>query len=140
VHRARLGQAPSELVGADPVVTPHPKYYEEKLDPDLLELVDPTIRVVHTKAIPIGSPRIIGDIGCARYIGSLRRSTNLYLGKEIDFLHITSFQLCRFAGSTSVSQASISVCIDYQDRGCMSGRGRQTFQQGLALVSVRHLA
>src|SRR3954463_10533996 len=90
VHRARLWAKYLPEFGWDPiVVTADPKYYEEKPDPALLQLVDPSIRVIHTKAISISSPRVIGDIGLRAFYWQMNAIDDLISRGAIDFLHIT---------------------------------------------------
>ena len=64
VHRSRLWAQHLPEFGWEPIiVTAHPDYYEEKLDPTLLDLVSPELRVIRTGAIPTKPVRFVGDIG-----------------------------------------------------------------------------
>src|SRR5262245_3268674 len=90
VHRSRLWAQHLPEFGWDPIiVTAHPDYYEEKLDPAMLGLVSPDMRVIRTKAIPTKPVRLVGDIGIRALPWHLAALDGLIARKEIDFLHIT---------------------------------------------------
>src|SRR3954451_1080732 len=90
VHRSRLWAQYLPEFGWEPIiVTTHWNYYEETLDPALLELVDPELRVIRTKAIPIKPIRLLGDIGVRGFYWHLKALKSLVACKEIDFVHIT---------------------------------------------------
>jgi hypothetical protein len=98
------------------VVTAHPRYYAEKLDPALLQLVDPSIRVVHTKAIPAGPPRIIGDIGLRALYWQFEALNGLIARKEVDFLHITiPSNFAALLGQALYRRHRFPFGVDYQD-------------------------
>src|SRR6516165_9548936 len=89
-HRSRLWAQHLSEFGWEPViVTAHWKYYEEELDWALLELVNPQLRVIRTKAFPVRPVRLIGDIGTRALYWHFRALDELIVRKEIDFLHIT---------------------------------------------------
>ena len=90
VHRSRLWAQHLPEFGWEPIiVTAHWKYYEEKLDPALLKLVNPELRVIRTKAIPATPLRIVGDIGIRALYWHFKALDELVVGNEIDFIHIT---------------------------------------------------
>src|SRR5438093_11045709 len=89
VHRSRLWAQHLPEFGWEPIiVTTHWKYYEEALDPALLELVSPELRVIRTKAIPVKRVRIIGDIGVRALYWHLQALDELIVHTEVDFVHI----------------------------------------------------
>ena len=91
VHRSRLWAQHLPEFGWEPiVVTAHWKYYEEKLDSALLKLVNPELRVIRTKAIPITPLRIVGDIGVRALYWHFKALDELVVRNEIDFIHITA--------------------------------------------------
>src|SRR5215471_2013145 len=90
VHRARLwAQYLPEFRWEPIIITAHPVYYEEKLDPALLDLVSPELRVIRTKAIPTKPVRLVGDVGVRALPWHFRVLDRLIAHKEIDFVHIT---------------------------------------------------
>jgi hypothetical protein len=90
VHRSRLWAQYLPEFGWEPIiVTAHSDYYEEKPDPALLELVDPELRVIRTKAIPTKPARLVGDVGVRALPWHFKALDDLIVRKEIDFVHIT---------------------------------------------------
>jgi hypothetical protein len=90
VHRSRLWAQHLPEFGWEPIiVTAHSDYYEEKLDPALLDLVSPELRVIRTKAISTKPVRLVGDIGVRALPWQFGALDGLISRKEIDFLHIT---------------------------------------------------
>src|SRR5437763_9742771 len=78
VHRSRLWAQHLPEFGWDPViVTTHWNFYEESLDPDLLDLVDPELCVIRTKAFPTRPLRIIGDVGVRGFYWHLKALSSL---------------------------------------------------------------
>jgi len=89
VHRSRLWAQHLPEFGWEPIiVTAHPDYYEEKLDPTLLELVSPELHVIRTKAISTKPVRLVGDIGVRALPWHFKALDELIARKEIDFIHI----------------------------------------------------
>ena len=90
VHRARLWAQYLPEFGWSPiVVTTHPRYYEERLDPDLEMLVPPDLRVIRTGALSTRPLRLVGDIGARGFWWHYRALGQLAAAGEIDFVHIT---------------------------------------------------
>jgi hypothetical protein len=90
VHRSRLWAQHLPEFGWEPIiVTAHSDYYEESLDPALLNLVSPEVRVIRTKAIPVKPLRIVGDIGVRALPWHFKALDTLIRRKAIDFVHIT---------------------------------------------------
>jgi hypothetical protein len=90
VHRSRLWAQHLPEFGWEPIiVTTHPDYYEEKLDPTLLDLVSPELRIIRTSAIPTKPVRLLGDIGVRALPWHFKVLNELIAHREIDFVHIT---------------------------------------------------
>jgi hypothetical protein len=90
VHRTRLwAQHLSEFGWEPTVVTTHQRYYEERLDWELEQLVSPALRVVRTAALPTRPVRLVGDIGVRALPFHYRALSQLAQAGEMDFLHIT---------------------------------------------------
>jgi hypothetical protein len=90
VHRARLLSQHLKEFGWRPIiVTTHWRYYEEALDWDLASLVDPTLEVIHTNAVPTWPIRVIGDIGVRALPWHLAALERLRREGRMDFLLIT---------------------------------------------------
>ncbi len=90
VHRARLWAQHLPEFGWKPIiVTTHWRHYEEKLDWELMGLLDPELEVVRTWAAPTKPLRVVGDIGVRGFYGHYRALCDLAEAKRIDFLHIT---------------------------------------------------
>jgi hypothetical protein len=90
IHRSRLWAQHLPEFGWEPIiVTTQWKYYEEVLDPALLELVSPELRVIRTKALSVKPVRVIGDLGARALYWHFKALEELITRKEIDFVHIT---------------------------------------------------
>jgi hypothetical protein len=90
VHRSRLWSLYLAEFGWEPIiVTTHPRYYEEALEPELEKLVRAGLRVIQTGAIPTRPVRLIGDIGVRGFWWHRRALLELAERREIDFVHIT---------------------------------------------------
>lgn len=117
VHRARLLSQHLEDFGWRPIiVTTHWHHYEEELDRELASLVDPSLRVIHTSALPTKPVRLIGDIGIRSLLWHHAALRKLRDGKEMDFLLITvpSFYSA-LLGQMLYRQAPLPFGIDYID-------------------------
>jgi hypothetical protein len=117
VHRSRLWAQYLPEFGWEPIiVTAHSDYYEEQLDPVLLELVSPELRVIRTRAIPVEPVRLVGDIGIRALYWQFKVLDELVRRKEIDFLHITiPSNYTALLGEALYRQHSFPFGIDYQD-------------------------
>ncbi|HUF49050.1 MAG TPA: hypothetical protein VMM93_14635 [Vicinamibacterales bacterium] len=90
VHRARLWARHLGEFGWEPtIVTTHYRHYEEPPDWDLDALVARDLRVIRTRALPLGPVRLIGDIGLRALPFHHRALARLARQGEMDFLHIT---------------------------------------------------
>src|SRR4051794_9656588 len=90
VHRARLWAQHLQEYGWQPVVvTTHWNYYEEMLDWELYDLVDPSLEVIRTKAFGVRPLKVIGDIGVRAFWWQYHALAELASSKAIDFIHVT---------------------------------------------------
>lgn len=117
VHRSRLWAQHLPEFGWEPIiVTAHWKYYEEKLDPTLLELVSPELRIIRTKAIPSKPVRLVGDIGVRALYWQFKALDQLVARKEIDFIHFTiPSNYLALLGQMLYGRYRFPFGIDYQD-------------------------
>ncbi len=117
VHRSRLWARHLPEFGWEPiVVTAHPDYYEENLDPALLELVNSELRVIRTKAISVKPVRLAGDIGLRALYWQFNALDELVARKEIDFVHITiPSNYAALLGEFLYRRHRFPFGIDYQD-------------------------
>src|SRR6516164_4996707 len=80
VHRSRLWARYLPEFGWKPIiVTTHWDYYEERLDPTLMDLVEPHLQIIRTKAIPLRPVRIVGDIGLRALFWHVRALNELVM-------------------------------------------------------------
>lgn len=117
VHRARLLCQHLHEFGWRPIiVTTHWRHYEEALDWELNSLVDPSLEIIRTKAIPTRPLRVIGDIGVRALPWHLAALRRLRAEKRMDFLHITvpSFYSAAL-GQLLYRDAPLPFGIDYID-------------------------
>ena len=64
VHRTRLFAMHLPSMGWEPIVlTVHHKYYEEKLDWNLVKLLPKELKIERVRALPVKPIRLVGDIG-----------------------------------------------------------------------------
>jgi hypothetical protein len=117
VHRARLWSLHLGEFGWDPViVTTHWKYYEEKPEMELLELLPADLKVIRTKAFGTRPIRLVGDIGIRAFHWHRRALCNLAQTGKMDFLHITipsNFSAC--LGRLVHHKFGVPYGIDYID-------------------------
>jgi hypothetical protein len=90
VHRARLWAQHLHEFGWKPIiVTTHWRYYEESLDWELCELLDPDLEIIRTPALPTKPLRVVGDIGIRGLPWHLSALRRLVRTNRVNFLHIT---------------------------------------------------
>lgn len=90
MHRARLlSQHLAEFGWRPIIVTTHWRHYDEALDWDLASLVDPSLEVIRTRALPTRPVRLIGDIGVRALPWHLAALRQLRRERRMDFLLIT---------------------------------------------------
>ncbi len=117
VHRARLLSQHLEEFGWKPlIVTTHWRHYEEALDWGVAALVDPSLEVIHTKALPTKPLRIVGDIGLRAMPWHLRALRRLRREGRLDFLLLTvpSF-FSAMLGELLYRETPLPFGIDYID-------------------------
>jgi len=117
VHRARLWAQHLHEFGWQPIiVTTHWRYYEETLDWELCELVDPGLEIIRTAALSTNPVRVVGDIGIRGFAWHLAALRRLVRERQVDFLHITvpSFYSA-LLGEFAVRRGQIPFGIDYID-------------------------
>jgi hypothetical protein len=117
VHRSRLFAMHLPTFGWQPIILMvHEKFYEEKLDYNLAQLVSPTLRIEKTTALPVTKPRLIGDIGLRAFFQLYKKAKALIQSEQIDFLYIPipSFYIA-LLGRWLHSSTNIKYGIDYID-------------------------
>jgi hypothetical protein len=117
VHRARLLSQHLHEFGWRPIiVTTHWRHYEESLDWGLASLVDPSLEIISTPALPTRPARIVGDIGIRALPWHLAALRRLRREKRIDFIHITvpSFYSAMLGQFLHIEE-SLPFGIDYID-------------------------
>ena len=117
VHRPRLFAQHLPAFGWEPVIlTVHEKYYEEKPDWNLVKLLAPALRIEKVNAFPVGSFRMIGDIGLRAFFQLYKRAKQLIRSEKMDFLYIPipSFY-CALLGRWLHRSTGIPYGIDYID-------------------------
>ncbi len=133
VHRSRLFAQHLPAFGWEPIIlTVDEKYYEEKLDENLVKLLPQQLRIEKAKAFGVTRPRLIGDIGLRGFTQLYKKAKRLIIGEAIDFLYIPipSFYAA-ILGRMLHASTGIRYGIDYIDPWV------HTFPDG---ASVRHKA
>jgi hypothetical protein len=117
VHRPRLFAQHLPSFGWEPIIlTVHEKYYEEKLDHHLEELLPKTLRIEKVKAFRITKPRFIGDIGLRGFFQLYKRAKQLILSENINVLYIPiPSYYCALLGRWLHKSTRIKYAIDYID-------------------------
>lgn len=89
VHRARLFAQHLPAFNWQPVILMvHEKYYEEKLDYNLVELLPEELQIEKVNAFPVTRPRMVGDIGLRALVQLYKRAKALVKKEKIDFIYI----------------------------------------------------
>ena len=118
-HRVRLLAPHLPAYGWEPVVvTVDPAYYEGRLDPGLLSLVSPSLRVVRSTAWASGWTRrlAIGDLGIRAFTGLRRISADLLEREHFDALFITIYPTYpALLGPMLKRRFNVPFILDYQD-------------------------
>lgn len=103
--------------GYQPIIlTVHEKYYEEKLDWKLNELLPKNLRIEKVDAFKATKPRLIGDIGLRAFFKLYKRAKQLIQKEKIAFLYIPipSFYVA-LLGRWLHYSTGIKYGIDYID-------------------------
>jgi len=88
-HRTRLFVRHLPEFGYRPIVlSVRPEYHEERLDPHIMELVDPKLEIVRTRALPIRPIRVVGDMGIRSFPFHLAAIGRFVAERPIDLLYI----------------------------------------------------
>src|SRR5437879_1490716 len=89
VHRSRLFAMHLPKFGwqAD-VLSVAPQYYEEPLDPELEQLLPPSLKVVRTRALPTKPIRLVGDVGVRALWWHYRELGRLIRENSIDLVYL----------------------------------------------------
>lgn len=117
VHRSRLFAQHLPAFGWLPVIlTVHEKYYEEALDPNLVKLLPEGLAIERVKALKVGRPRLIGDIGLRSFFQLFKRAKHIIREQKIDFLYIPipSFYVA-LLGRWLQASTGVRYGIDYID-------------------------
>lgn len=115
--RARLWSRYLPEFGWEPiVVTGDPEQYLERPDPDLLQLVEPGLEVVHAATLPVRALRVVGDVGIRAFWGAYRAVARLVRERSVDFVMVTipSNYLAPL-GRLVHRRFGVPFGIDYQD-------------------------
>lgn len=141
VHRARLIANFLPEFNLHPIVlTVDSKFYEEKLDPDIIKTVSPEIEVVYTTAKRVRKPRIIGDIGLRAYPYLKKEALNIIKKNHIDFIWIPipSFYTA-LLGRQLYHKTRIPYGIDYIDPWVRDISNRANLRAILSLMMAKIL-
>ncbi len=117
VHRSRLFAKHLPAFGWEPVILMvNEKYYEEKLDWNLCELLPKGQHIEKVKAFPVTKPRVIGDIGIRGFFQLRKRALQLVQELKIDFVYIPipSFYVS-LIGPYLYKRTGVKYGIDYID-------------------------
>lgn len=117
VHRSRLFAMHLPAFGWEPVILAvHEDYYEEALDRNLEAMLPQNLRVEKVKAMKVGKPRLVGDIGLRGFFQLYGRAKELIKKEKIDFLYIPipSFYVALLGRWLHVS-TGVTYGIDYID-------------------------
>lgn len=117
VHRVRLFAQHLPSFGWEPtILTVDEKFYEEKLDYNLVKLLPQNLHVEKVNAFPIGKFRLVGDIGLRGFFQLYKRAKQLILTKKFDILYISiSSFYCALLGRWLHKTTGIKYGVDYQD-------------------------
>lgn len=141
VHRARLiANFLPEFEWHPLVLTVHPDFYEEKPDWELLKTVSEKIEVQHVKAIKVGKPRIIGDIGLRAFSSLKKAALEIIQSRKIDFIWIPipSFYVA-VLGRVLYNKTKIPYGIDYIDPWVRDISNRKNLRAVLSNLIARIL-
>lgn len=70
------------------MLTVHEDYYEEELDFKLEKLLPEGLRIEKTKALKVGRPRLVGDIGLRGFRQLYSRAKAIISAERIDFIYV----------------------------------------------------
>ena len=119
VHRARQVAQWLPEYGWKPIIlTVSPDYYQEKLDPELLNLISPDLEVIRTKAFRPKKPGKfgIGDLGIRSILQLWMALRKICRQRKIDLIYLTcppNFQLV--IGRLVRAELGIPYVLDFTD-------------------------
>lgn len=117
VHRPRLFAQHLPEFGWEPIIlTVKEKFYEEKLDENLVKLLPAGLHIEKVNARPVSSVRMIGDIGLRAFSFLYTRALEIIQSRKIDFIYIPvpSFYVA-LLGNRLYKKTKIPYGIDYID-------------------------
>lgn len=117
VHRSRLFALHLPSFGWCPVIlTVDEAFYEEALDPNLVKLLPPGLRIEKVNAMRVTKPRIAGDIGLRGFFSLYKRAKAIVRSEQIDFVFIPipSFYVA-LLGRWLHASTGVRYGIDYID-------------------------
>jgi len=118
-HRVRLLAPHLAKFGWEPtVVAVDPRDYESRLDPGLAELVPKELRVIRSRAWPVGVTRRfgVGDLGLRAMRGLYQTCADLLRRERFDVLFITIYpSYPALLGPMLKRRFGIPFVLDYQD-------------------------
>lgn len=117
VHRARLFAQHLPSFGWDPtILMVDERFYEEKLDTNLLSLVPSGLSVFKARAFKITKPRLIGDVGLRGFFQLFKAAKKIIREKKIDFVYIPiPSYYTALLGRWLKSATGVKYGIDYID-------------------------
>ena len=141
VHRSRLFAQHLPDFGWEPiVVSVHPDYYEEHLDPYLEELLPNWLRVEHVRALPTRPFRLIGDIGIRGFLPMLQRLIAIIDREGADFILIPiPSNYAALLGPLIYHLRGIPFGIDYIDPWVYQPTGNENLKGRLSLALAQLL-
>ncbi|MEY3067948.1 MAG: hypothetical protein RLZ27_389 [Pseudomonadota bacterium] len=116
-HRVRMFAKHLPMFGWNPfVLTVDEKFYEEKPDLDLTNLIPQGQRLERVDAYKLTKPRLIGDVGLRAFFQLKKRAIEIISKEKIDFVYIfiPSFYLS-LLGPLLHKRFGIKYGIDYID-------------------------
>ncbi len=116
-HRVRMFAKHLPVFGWNPIVlTIDEKFYEEKPDFELNELIPKNQRVERVDAFKLRKPRIVGDVGLRAFLQLKKKAIEVISKEKIDFIYIfiPSFYLS-LLGPILHRRFGIKYGIDYID-------------------------
>lgn len=144
VHRARLISNFLPDFGWHPIVlTVNEKFYEEKLDYDILKTVRPTTEIIKVEANPVkSSTRFIGDIAIRAFSQLKEKAIQLIKERDIDFLWVPIPSFYAAIIARQVHEATkVHYGIDYIDPWVNSFVGqKKTFSKAWLSNAVAKIA
>jgi len=132
VHRSRLFAQHLPSFGWEPIIlTVDEKFYEEKLDYNLLQLVPKDLKIEKVNAFRVSKPRMIGDIGLRGFFQLYKKAKAIIAQQKVDFVYIPipSFYTA-LLGRWLFAKTKVPYGIDYIDPWVHSQpRGKKLFSR-----------